>query len=161
MATSTLVGEHVITREMGRAMTGMPAVVKVPDATFDGRLFMFEANMPPGHVIPPHTHTHEDELTIVLEGELSVELGGERTVARTGWIVLKPRGIQHSIGNHSDSLVRVLELHLPGRLEPYYEQLGKLFVAEGLDPAERARAVNELATRYGVTFAAPPGAPKR
>jgi hypothetical protein len=45
---------------------------------------IIEAGIPPGEMIPPHIHTHEDECTVVLEGELTFDVGSEIVVAPVG-----------------------------------------------------------------------------
>ena len=68
----------------GRPIAGLGALVKVPAGAFDGRLFMFEGTFEPGMFIPPHTHTYEDEVTVVLSGTLTVDVGGQVSTAVTG-----------------------------------------------------------------------------
>jgi quercetin dioxygenase-like cupin family protein len=41
---------------------------KVTAESFGGALTIIEASIPPGDMIPPHTHTREDECAFVLEG---------------------------------------------------------------------------------------------
>jgi cupin domain len=45
---------------------------------------IIEAGIPPGEMIPPHIHTREDECTVVLEGELTFDVGSEIVVAPVG-----------------------------------------------------------------------------
>ena len=40
-----------------------------------------EWGLPPGQMIPPHTHTREEECSYVLEGELTCYVGGEIVLA--------------------------------------------------------------------------------
>ena len=42
---------------------------KVTAESFGSALTIIEASIPPGDMIPPHTHTREDECAFVLEGE--------------------------------------------------------------------------------------------
>jgi uncharacterized cupin superfamily protein len=42
---------------------------------------------------PPHTHSNEDEISHVLEGEIGVMIGDEVYRATAGSYVLKPRGV--------------------------------------------------------------------
>lgn len=127
-------------------------VVKVPQDTLGGALFIFEGTIRPGQVIPPHTHSREDEVTYVLDGTLTVTVGEETHEAVAGSCSLKPRGVPHTLANRGDRPVRVLEIHSPGGLEPYYDELGRLFSATDMEPAERGRLMTELQTRYGITF---------
>ncbi|WP_181779074.1 cupin domain-containing protein [Pseudonocardia pini] len=49
-----------------------------------GGIGIIEGTLAPGHLIPPHTHSDVDELTYVLEGEVTAEIDGEVVVAPTG-----------------------------------------------------------------------------
>jgi quercetin dioxygenase-like cupin family protein len=135
----------------GRPIAGIGARAKVPSRAFDGRLFIFEGTLEPGAFIPPHTHTNEDEVTAVLSGELTVDLGGQLSTATTGAFIVKPRGVHHSLWNHTDEPARVFEIHTPGQLEPYYDALGELFAAD-LGHGERDAAIAELHARYGIVY---------
>ena len=50
---------------------------KVIAESFGGAFTIIEVGLPPGEMIPPHTHTREDECAFVLEGELTFDVGGE------------------------------------------------------------------------------------
>jgi quercetin dioxygenase-like cupin family protein len=124
---------------------------KVTAEGFGGMLSSIEASIPPGDMIPPHTHTHEDECAYVVEGELSFDIGGEVVVARAGSFVLKPRGVYHAFCNTGTGVARVLEFHLPGEFENYYDEYERIVESE-MDVEERLRARTELGERYGVTW---------
>ena len=136
----------------GRVIAGLGALAKVSAGTFDGRVFMFEGTIEPGAFIPPHTHTHEDEVSMVLSGAMTVDVGGQLWTAEPGALVVKPRGVHHSMWNHTDVPTRVLEVFTPGRLEPYFDALGELFSARGVEEVERQRAIIELHTKYGIIY---------
>jgi len=46
-----------------------------------GSLVIDEWGLPPGQMIPPRTHTREEECSYVLEGELTCYVGGEVVLA--------------------------------------------------------------------------------
>ena len=50
---------------------------KVTAQSFGGAFTIIEVGLPPGEMIPPHTHAREDECAFVLEGELTFDVGGE------------------------------------------------------------------------------------
>ena len=54
---------------------------KVTSESFGGAFTSIEERLLPGKMIPPHTHTREDECNFVLEGELTFDGGGEIVVA--------------------------------------------------------------------------------
>jgi len=45
---------------------------------------------------PMHKHTHENEISCILEGELSVIQNGEVQTAGPGQYIVKPKGIFHT-----------------------------------------------------------------
>ena len=124
---------------------------KVTAESFGGALTSIEASIPPGDMIPPHTHTREDECAFVLEGELTFDVGGEIVVARAGAFVLKPRGVYHAFCNTGTEVARVLEFHTPGEFENYYDEYERIVESE-MDDDERSKARTELGERYGVTW---------
>ena len=124
---------------------------KVTAESFSGALTSIEASIPPGDMIPPHTHTREDECAFVVEGELSFDVGGEVVVAQAGSFVLKPRGVYHAFCNTGTEVARVLEFHIPGEFENYYDEYEQIVESE-MDDEERIRARIELGERYGVTW---------
>ena len=65
---------------------------KITAESFGGAFTIIEVGLPPGEMIPPHTHAREDECAFVLEGELTFDVGGEIVLAPAGSFVLKPRG---------------------------------------------------------------------
>ena len=73
-----------------------------------------------------HTHTHEDEWSFILEGEVGVEVGDEEFVAKPGDLVLKPRGVPHAFWNAGDQPARLLEVITPGGFEGYFSRLAEI-----------------------------------
>ena len=126
-------------------------VHKVTAERFGGALTVIEWGLPPGATIPPHTHTREDECNFVLEGELTVDVGGEIVLAGIGLFVIKPREVYHALCNASTEPVRFLEIHTPGEFENYYDEYEQI-VESAMSEDERRRARVELGERYGVTW---------
>jgi quercetin dioxygenase-like cupin family protein len=67
----------------------------------------------PGAVVPLHSHPHE-QLGVVLQGELEMEIGGERRALRPGDAYVIPGGVQHGARAHAGP-VRVLDVFYPLR----------------------------------------------
>jgi mannose-6-phosphate isomerase-like protein (cupin superfamily) len=101
---------------------------KVTSESFGGAFTIIAAGIPPDEMIPPHTHTREDECNFVLEGELTLGVGGEIVVATVGSCVLKPRGVYHALCNTGTVPVRFLEFHTPGEFENYYDEYEQIVV---------------------------------
>ena len=124
---------------------------KVTAEAFGGAFTSIEARLPPGEMIPPHTHSREDECNFVLEGELTFDIGGRVVVATVGSFVIKPRGIYHAFGNAGTEVARFLEFHAPGGFEDYYDEYEPM-VQRDMEEDERLRARTELGERYGVLW---------
>jgi mannose-6-phosphate isomerase-like protein (cupin superfamily) len=119
---------------------------------------------------PMHTHTHEDEYSYVLEGEVGVQIADEVLYAHAGDLVFKPRGIPHAFWNRTDRPARLLEIISPAGFERYFaeiapllppsrdapdfEALGAVMVRYGLDMD--MSSVEEISRREGLP---PPAAP--
>ena len=124
---------------------------KVTQENFTPALAIVESSLPPGEMIPPHTHAREDECAFVLEGELTLDVGGEVVVAPVGSFVLKPRGIYHAVCNTGTEPVRFLEFHTPGEFENYYDEYEQI-VQSAKSEEERLKARAALGERYGITW---------
>jgi quercetin dioxygenase-like cupin family protein len=124
---------------------------KVTAESFGGAFAIIEVGLPPGEMIPPHTHAREDECAFVLEGELTFDVGGEIVLAREGSFVIKPRGFYHAFCNTGTVHNRHLEIHAPGEFEAYYDEYERI-VQSAMDEEERTKARAELGERYGVVW---------
>lgn len=113
-----------------------------------GRFSLVEHPVAPRSLgAPVHVHANEDEYSLVLEGRIGVEIGGETFEATVGDAVVKPRGIPHASWNPTDAPARLLELISPGGFERYFEELGAILARPG--PPDSA-ALHGVASRYGL-----------
>ena len=135
----------------GAHLPVLDVTYKVTAESFGGAFTIIKAALPPGEMIPPHTHTREDECNFVLEGELTLDVGGEIVVAPVGSYVLKPRGVPHALCNTGTEPVQVLEILTPGGLEGYFDEYEEI-VSKAMDDDQRRRARAELGERYGITW---------
>ncbi len=97
-----------------------------------GAFFLAEMAVPPGGGPPPHIHSREDESFRVLEGALTVSVGGNTLVASAGDFAYLPRGIKHSFKNNGTTIAKALVLATPAGLEEYF--------AEVFEPAKDRKA---------------------
>lgn len=129
---------------------GFGTVVKVPRGSTSGGASLVEHTLAPGLLgAPPHLHTREDEISYVLEGQLTVQIGEKVITAGPGEIVVKPRGLFHAFWNAGQETVRFLEVISPGGFEDYFAALEQLVPADG---APDLGAIAALAARYGMEF---------
>jgi quercetin dioxygenase-like cupin family protein len=129
---------------------GFGTAYKVASGSTQGAAAVIEHTLAPGALgAPMHRHTREDEISCVLEGELTVRVGAEVMTAGPGAVVLKPRGIFHTFWNAGPEPARFLEVITPGGFEAYFRELRAL-IPESLQPDMGAIAA--LAARYGIEF---------
>ena len=85
----------------------------------DGAFMLLEAQMVRGKPTPLHTHPHEDETIIVLEGEILFYVEGREHRVGPGGVAVAPRGVPHALLVTSET-TRVLALQTPGSGEAFY-----------------------------------------
>ena len=139
----------------GAYLPVLDIVHKVTASSSGGSLTIEEWGLPPGMMIPPHTHTREHECNFVLKGELTCDVGGEIVVAPVGSYVLKPRNVPHALCNTGTEPVWVVEILTPGGFEGYfdeYEEIASKLVSGEIDEGEHRSARVELGERYGVSW---------
>ena len=85
----------------------------------DGAFILFEDRMPRGKTTPLHTHPHEDETCVVLEGEILVHVEGREHPVGPGGVAVVPRGTRHAFLVTSET-ARILALQTPGSGEAFY-----------------------------------------
>ena len=105
------------------------------------------------HPIPPralgaplHRHTHEDEYSYILEGNVGALLGDEVVIGQPGDLIFKPRHQWHSFWNAGDEPARLLEIISPAGFEGYFNELVDMGGSVGADPQK----LSALANRYGL-----------
>jgi quercetin dioxygenase-like cupin family protein len=130
----------LISPDEGAYLPTLAVTHKVTAENFGGAFTIIEGVLPPGEMIPPHTHAREDECAFVLEGELTLDVGGEIVVAPVGSFVVKPRGVYHAVCNAGTEPVRFLEIHTPGEFENYYDEYEEI-VQSAMNEDERQRCV--------------------
>ena len=125
----------------------------------DGKYATFEAIVPPGSGPPPHIHSREEESFLVLEGEMTFQLGDERFVAGEGTFLNMPVGSLHSFKNQSDKTARLLISLAPAGLEKMFFEVGTPLTGDvkpAPPPSEaEIKKLLEAAPRYGVEIKVP------
>lgn len=78
-----------------------------------GAFFMVEISVAPGGGTPPHIHHREDESFRMLEGTLTIQVGGDTITASAGDFAFLPREVAHSFKNTGDGYAKALVLTTP------------------------------------------------
>ncbi len=88
-----------------------------------GAFFLAEIEVAPGGGTPPHIHRREDEAFHMLEGSLTIQVGGNTITASAGDFAFLPRGIAHSFKNTSAASAKALVLTTPAGLEGFFTEV--------------------------------------
>ena len=121
----------------------------------DGQFGLMEAVLVPGNEPPPHTHTREDELYYVLEGEFDVYAGNDAFKVKQGECVFLQRLVPHAFRIRSPKL-RLLLIISPGGLEAAFRGMAspaeRLDLPSGMQTYATANLEKTLQvlTKYGV-----------
>jgi quercetin dioxygenase-like cupin family protein len=144
---------------------GFGAVFKLRSAETGGEVAIVEHPFAVGTITAPHRHTHEDEHSIVLEGQIGFRSDDSEVVLAPGGYITKPRGQMHAMWNAGHVPGRIIEVITPGGFETYFRELGALLAPhtpESADAAEtpagslhETSAFAQLAERYGLTYGEP------
>jgi quercetin dioxygenase-like cupin family protein len=99
---------------------------------------------------PLHVHEAEDEVVIVLEGQLEYQVGDERGELAAGGLLWFPRQVPHAVANFTGDPCRFITVVTPGGIEDFFrgqrDYLATLAPGSAPDP---------------LGFAAVPGAEQR
>jgi len=131
----------------------------VPSDATGGVLSVFRATIPEGFSPPRHIHTREDEVFLVLEGDVCFEIDGRALLAGPGTSVFMPRGVPHTFRIQSTS-ARLLGVMTPGAFEQLFRNLSIPAEERGLPTPGTVPfdvpAVMAEQERLGTTVVGPP-----
>lgn len=117
-----------------------------------GAMSIVDSVSPIGSGPPRHIHHKEDEVFVILTGEVELWLAGETRHAGPGEAVFIPRGTEHTFRATGDRPCRHLVILTPGGFEGFFADMaaGQLRIPQDMDQ------VNESAARHNMTFTGPP-----
>ncbi|MEV5838789.1 cupin domain-containing protein [Nocardia sp. NPDC052112] len=139
---------------------GFGAVFKLYSRDNGGEVAILEHPFEVGFITAPHRHTHEDEHSIVLEGEIGFRSDDDEVVLEPGGYITKPRGQMHAMWNAGSVPGRIVEVITPGGFETYFRELAELLAAHDSPEADgpamhESPEFAELAKKYGLTYGSP------
>ncbi len=114
--------------------------------------------MPPGGGPPPHIHSREEESFLILEGEVTVHVNGERIVAKAGTFANMPVGSLHHFKNETNKPAKMIVSVAPAGLEQMFLEVGQQVLPNGAIPQLTKQEIEKLlaaAPRYGVEIRLP------
>jgi quercetin dioxygenase-like cupin family protein len=106
-----------------RWFLGTLATIKVDGEDSAGRLAVFESLLPKDAAPPLHKHP-EDETFFVLDGQLTVWVGGKSGHLSAGSLMYAPGGVPHTFLVKSET-ARVLVLSTPAGIERFIRGLSE------------------------------------
>lgn len=123
---------------------------KLGSGQLGGRLSVVEHPIDPGVLVPPHIHSLEDQISLVVAGSVDMLVGEQTFHCEIGAYVFKPRGIPHTFWNAGSAPARIAEISVPGGAEVYMEELFEYLAAAG--GAADSGQISGIASRYGITL---------
>jgi quercetin dioxygenase-like cupin family protein len=131
---------------------------KAAGADTDGRFALMEAVASRMTEPPLHVHHREHEAWYVLDGQLTLYVGGEVLVATAGCFAFAPLGVPPAYTLDVEP-TRVLVLAAPAGLEAFAADLG--VPATGTEPPAdlglpAPEILGPVAERYGIEVVGPP-----
>jgi quercetin dioxygenase-like cupin family protein len=141
---------------------GVLATVKSSAETTGGAVAVIEHLAPRGAGSPLHIHSREDEWFYVIEGELTLWVGGETIVAPAGSFVFGPKRIPHTFMVSSEQ-ARFLLVTEPAGFEKFMRAVGEPAARLEIPPPATeppdVAALTAAAAEYGIEITGPPGIP--
>jgi quercetin dioxygenase-like cupin family protein len=144
----------VVQPGVGRAgglAPGVGVVFKIGGEDTGGAVSIVEHPFEVGALVPPHVHTLEDEISIVIDGQIGFRSEDEEVVLGRGGYIVKPRGQVHAMWNAGPSPARMIEVISPAGFERFFRDFVELSDTGPVEPA----TVKRLAERYQLPFAQP------
>ena len=111
--------------------------------------FVADHPVPPGYAVPPHRHEDDDEMLLVIEGELTLmDADGEHKLG-AGRCATFMRGDLHGFRNDTVDVARVVVVATPGlQAVEMFRHFDRAAREGELTPP----LIAEIAGQYGVQF---------
>ncbi len=134
------------TRGQTYRVFGQTVTERITAEDSGGAYYVMEELSPPGTGVPPHRHTHEDEIVQVLAGTFEIFLDGEVSVVEAGATLHFARGTYHGFRNIGTTDGRTLWFVTPGTATQALLRTLSTF-PEGTPDLARLAALHEA---YGI-----------
>lgn len=123
-----------------------------------GQFSLFDLVIPPQTVLPPQIHSREDQAFYILDGDLTLQLGNQTTVATPGTFVYLPKDRPQGFQNLGMTPVHMLLLTTPSGFEGFLTEEGNPVTDRSNPPAppQDLSTIAPIASKYGIQLALPP-----
>ena len=136
------------------------ARIHVDGESSGGELALVELVGREGDMPPLHVHRVEDETFYVLEGRMSLHVGGREPIGLVaGQSALAPRGVPHAYRVESET-ARWLVATTPAGFDSFVREVGEPAPVDELPPPGRPHdlaALEAASARHGIELLGPPG----
>ena len=106
--------------------------VRCSSAHSDRSLSVLEHRAPLHDSPPLHVHTGEDEVFVVLDGELRVQVGTVEQSAGPGTVLVAPKNVPHTYRVDSSGGARWLTVTGPGDFEQFVRTMARPAAGTGV-----------------------------
>jgi mannose-6-phosphate isomerase-like protein (cupin superfamily) len=104
---------------------GVQTPIRATGDQTKGAYSLFEQILPLGVGMPLHMHHNEDETFYVVDGNMTIWVGGKRIDAKPGTWVFAPRDVPHAFRGASETPARVILSLNPSGFEFFIYALGE------------------------------------
>lgn len=125
--------------------------IKIFSADSGGLYSMMETVLPPGAIVPLHTHANEVENNLILAGTLTMEIGDDIYFAEAGSYVVSPKGIKHRLKNDGTTDCRFVTTFMPGGAEGFFEEAFELMRRAAPQSPDQEEML-QLQRKYGLHY---------
>ena len=142
---------------------GFLATIKASAGETGGRVAVIHHLGPQDAGSPLHVHHQENEWFYILDGELTVWVGGEVIRAPAGSFVFGPQGTPHTFTVSSPQGASFLLVTEPGGFEAFMRTCAEPAHSLTLPPPPASppdlAQIAAIAAEYGIEIVGPPGIP--
>ncbi|MBS1679027.1 MAG: quercetin 2,3-dioxygenase [Actinobacteria bacterium] len=136
--------------------------IKASSESTAGSVAVIEHLARQGNGSPLHVHTRDNEWFYVLEGEVTLWVGGETIVAPAGGFVFGPKGVPHTYTVSSEQ-ARFVVVAEPAGFDRFVRAVGEPAPRLEIPPAATEppdiAALTAIAAEHGIEITGPPGIP--
>lgn len=131
--------------------SGDGLVCRIPSSATGGASCTFEQTLAPGAGVPLHVHAHDDEVHVVLEGNVAIHCGDRAFTAASGTVAFLPRRVPHAFRNPGDAPARLVTVFTPGGFDDLVAELRGMHAADAGDETKR----DVIRARHGIRIIRP------